>query len=115
MKHLGKAIVKLRFIILIVAFALLIPSAVGYMNTKVNYDMLVYLPQDIDTMKGQNILKDEFGTGAFASYIVEGMTPKQVADLKAEIMEGPHVKNVLWYDSVMDLSIPMEMMPKQPV
>ncbi len=111
MKHLGKAIVKLRFIILIVAFALLIPSAVGYMNTKVNYDMLVYLPQDIDTMKGQNILKDEFGTGAFASYIVEGMTPKQVADLKAEIMEVPHVKNVLWYDSVMDLSIPMEMMP----
>ena len=65
MKQFGRAIVKLRYIILAVAIALLIPSAIGYMHTKINYDMLVYLPQDIDTMKGQDILKDEFGTGAF--------------------------------------------------
>ena len=84
MKQFGRAIVKLRYIILAVAIALLIPSAIGYMHTKINYDMLVYLPQDIDTMKGQDILKDEFGTGAFASYIVKGMSEKQVSDLKAE-------------------------------
>ena len=63
MKQFGRAIVKLRYIILAVAIALLIPAAIGYMHTKINYDMLVYLPQDIDTMKGQDILKDEFGTG----------------------------------------------------
>ena len=106
-----RAIVKLRYIILAVAIALLIPSAIGYMHTKINYDMLVYLPQDIDTMKGQDILKDEFGTGAFASYIVKGMSEKQVSDLKAEIEKVPHVKKVLWYDSVMDLSVPMQMLP----
>jgi predicted RND superfamily exporter protein len=111
MKRFGNAIVKLRIPILILALLLLIPSTIGYMKTKVNYDMLVYLPQNIDTMKGQNILKDEFGTGAFASYIVEGMSEKQTADLKAEIEEVPHVKKVLWYDSVMDLSVPMEMLP----
>ena len=111
MKQFGRAIVKLRYIILAVAIALLIPAAIGYMHTKINYDMLVYLPQDIDTMKGQDILKDEFGTGAFASYIVKGMSEKQVSDLKAEIEKVPHVKKVLWYDSVMDLSVPMQMLP----
>ena len=113
MKHFGRAIVKLRFIILIAAVLLLIPSGIMYLHTKVNYDMLTYLPQDIDTMKGQNILKEEFGTGAFAPYIVEGMTEKQVSDLKAKIEEVPHVKSVLWYDSVMDLSVPMEMLPDE--
>lgn len=113
MKNLGRAIVKVRYIILIAATLLLIPALIGYKATKVNYDMLVYLPQDIDTMKGQEILKEEFGTGAFAPLIVEGMSDKQVSDLKAEIEEVDHVKTVLWYDSFLDLSVPKEMLPDE--
>lgn len=113
MNNFGKAIVKLRIPILILAFVLLIPSVIGYVNTKVNYDMLTYLPDDIDTMKGQEILKDEFGTGAFSMFIVEGMEPKDVAALKGEIEEVDHVKNVLWYDSVLSLSVPMDMLPDE--
>lgn len=113
MKNLGRAIVKVRYIILIAATLLLIPALIGYKATKVNYDMLVYLPQDIDTMKGQDILKEEFGTGAFAPLIVEGMSDKQVSDLKAEIEEVDHVKTVLWYDSFLDLSVPKEMLPDE--
>ncbi|WP_022779632.1 efflux RND transporter permease subunit [Butyrivibrio sp. AE3009] len=111
MNKLSHVIVKLRFVILIVAFALLIPSAVGYFNTRVNYDILTYLPKDIETMKGQDVLLDQFGTGAFVLYVAEGMEEKDVAALKAKIEEVDHVSDVLWYDSVLDLSIPMEMLP----
>ena len=102
MKKLGEKIVKLRIPILILATILLIPAMIGYKATRVNYDMLVYLPQDIDTMKGQDILKAEFGTGAFAPLEVDGMTDKQVADLKAKI----------WYDTVLNLSVPKEILPQ---
>ncbi len=112
MKKLSQLIVKLRYIILIVAFALLIPSAIGYFNTRVNYDILTYLPKDIETMKGQDILLDQFGTGSFVLYVAEGMEEKDVADLKARIEKVDHVANVLWYDSVLDISVPMEMIPK---
>ncbi len=111
MKNFGKLIVKCRVLILIIAFVLLVPSFIGYVNTKVNYDMLVYLPGEIDTMKGQEILKNEFGTGAFSMMIVEGMEEKDAAKLKSEIQEIDHVKSVLWYDSAMKLSVPMEMLP----
>ena len=112
MKKLGEKIVKLRIPILILATILLIPALIGYKATRVNYDMLVYLPQDIDTMKGQDILKAEFGTGAFAPLEVDGMTDKQVADLKAKIEDVPHVKDVIWYDTVLNLSVPKEILPQ---
>ncbi|WP_029233242.1 efflux RND transporter permease subunit [Butyrivibrio sp. VCB2006] len=111
MNKLSHLIVKLRYVILIVAFALLIPSAIGYFNTRVNYDILTYLPGDIETMKGQDILLDQFGTGAFVLYVAEGMDEKTVSGLKAEIEKVDHVADVIWYDSVMDISVPMEMLP----
>ena len=113
MKGLSHLIVKLRYVILIVAIGLLIPAAIGYFNTRVNYDILTYLPKDIETMKGQDVLLDQFGTGAFVLYVAEGMEEKDVANLKAEIENVDHVSDVLWYDSIMDISIPMEMMPNE--
>lgn len=109
----GKKVVKLRIPILILSFLLLIPSAIGYLNTRVNYDILTYLPEDIETMKGQDILLEEFGTGAFSFCIVEGMEAKDISKMREEIAEVPHVKSVIWYDSVADISIPMEMLPDE--
>lgn len=113
MKGFSKTIVKLKVPILILALVLAIPSAVSYLHTKVNYDLLTYLPGDIDTMKGQDILIDEFGTGAFSMCIVEGMPEKEVSDLKKEIEQVDHVKKVLWYDSFLSTRIPMEMLPEE--
>ena len=107
----GKGVVKLRVPILIFTLALMIPSALGMAATRINYDMLTYLPGDIETMVGQDILMDEFGKGAFSFVIVEGMEEKEAAKLRQEIEEIPHVDTVLWYDSVMDLSVPMELLP----
>ena len=107
----GKAVVKLRIPILILSFLLLIPSAIGYFNTRVNYDILTYLPKDIETMKGQDILLDEFGTGAFSFCVVEGMEPKDISVMREEMAQVDHVKDVIWYDSILDVSIPMEMLP----
>ena len=113
MNKLSHLIVKLRYVILIVAIALLVPSAIGYFNTRVNYDILTYLPKDIETMKGQDILLDQFGTGSFVLYVAEGMEEKDVANLKSKIENVDHVADVIWYDSVMDLSVPMEMLPTE--
>ncbi len=113
MKKFAKGIVKCRFMILIIAVALLIPSAIGYFNTRINYDVLTYLPDNIETMVGQDILLDQFGVGSFSMYIVEGMQAKDVSALKEKIEQVDHVKSVLWYDSFMDLSIPMEMLPDE--
>ena len=107
----GKGVVKFRIPILILSLVLLVPSIIGYVNTRINYDILSYLPKDIETMKGQEILLEEFGTGAFSVAVVEGMDDKGVAALKKEIEEINHVKSVLWYDSLLDLSIPMELLP----
>jgi hypothetical protein len=111
MVNLGKKIVKYRVVILIVAFLLLIPSAFGYFNTRVNYDVLTYLPEDIETMQGQDIMLNDFGTGAFSMFIVDGMEDKDIVKLKSRIEEVDHVKDVLWYDSVADISIPASMLP----
>ena len=111
MKQFGKAIVRLRIPILIIGFALLIPSVLGYVKTRINYDILSYLPKDIETMQGQDILVEEFGTGAFSMVVVEGMEFKDVAKLKASMEEVPHVKSVIWYDSFADISIPAELLP----
>lgn len=112
MKKFGKGVVKCRVLILILAIVLLVPSAIGYFNTRVNYDILSYLPDEIETMKGQEILKDDFGIGAFSLCVVEGMENKDVCALERKIEEVPHVKKVVWYDTVADLSLPMEVLPK---
>ena len=107
----GKGVVKYRIPILILAFALMFPSVWGMTNTRINYDMLTYLPGDIETMIGQDILLDEFGKGAFSFVIVEDMDNKDVSALREKIEQVPHVDTVLWYDSFMDLSVPMEILP----
>lgn len=111
MKAFGRGVVKCRVVILILSLALLVPSAMGYLATRVNYDILSYLPGDIETMVGQQILEEEFGTGAFSMVVVEDMAYKDVAKLKEAIEGVDHVKKVIWYDSFMDLSVPAEMLP----
>lgn len=113
MKKFGTKVVQLRIPILILSLVLLIPSFLGYVNTRVNYDILSYLPKDIETMVGQDILVDKFGTGAFSMFIVKGMEPKDVSELCQKIGQVDHVEKVLWYDSVMDLTIPMEILPDE--
>lgn len=107
----GKKIVKFKVPIFILSLLLLIPAAIGYFNTGINYDLLSYLPKDIETMVGQDILVDQFGTGAFSFYIVEGKTEKEVSQIKEKIEAVPHVEKVLWYDSLADLSVPMSVIP----
>ena len=111
MVQFGKKVVKYRVAILITSVLLLIPSVLGYMGTRVNYDVLTYLPEDIETMKGQEIMVNDFGTGAFSMFIVDGMESKDVVSLKAEIEKVAHVTKVLWYDSVADISMPESMLP----
>lgn len=113
MEKFGRRVVQLRISILILSLALLIPSFLGYLGTRVNYDILSYLPKDIETMVGQDILVDEFETGAFSMFVVEGMAPKEVVKLKQDIERVEHVEKVIWYDSVMDISVPMEMIPDE--
>lgn len=113
MINFGKGVVKLRVPIFILSLVLLIPAALGYFHTRVNYDILTYLPEEIDTMKGQEILLDEFGTGAFSMCVVQGMEDKDISAMKKDMEKVDHVKNILWYDSVSDLSIPTEMLPKK--
>lgn len=107
----GKGVVKTRVLILILAFLLLIPSGIGFVKTRVNYDILSYLPKNIETMKGQDILMDEFGTGAFSFVVVEGMNDKDLKKVADEIDAIPHVKRVVWYGSIGDFSIPREALP----
>ncbi len=107
----GKAVVKSRIVILISSVLLLIPALLGYISTRINYDVLTYLPEEIETMKGQEIMIEDFGTGAFSMFIVDGMELKDVAELKAKIEEVDHVEKVLWYDSIMDISVPQSMLP----
>ncbi len=108
----GKKVVKFRIPILIISILLLIPAGLGYVNTRVNYDVLTYLPEDIETMQGQDILVKDFGTGAFSMFIVDGMEDKEVSALEAKIENVEHVQKVLWYDSLADISMPKSMIPK---
>lgn len=109
----SKAVVKYRIPILIITLLLMIPAALGYVGTRVNYDMLDYLPSDMDTVVGQNELMEEFGKGAFSFIILENMPGKDVAALKEKIEQVEHVETVLWYDSIADLSVPMELLPEK--
>ena len=107
----SRAVVKHRVAIVIITVLLLIPSVLGMAGTRINYDMLNYLPGDMDTVIGQNELLDDFGKGAFSLLIVEDMTPKEVSALKEKIEGVEHVESVIWYDSLMDVSVPMELLP----
>lgn len=111
MEKFGKFIVKFRRIILIVAVLLLIPAGICYINTKVNYDLLYYLPDEIDTMKGQDIMMDEFGAGAFSMVVLKNMDYEHVAELKSKIEDVEHVEKVIWYDSFLDTDIPAQLLP----
>ena len=111
--RLSKAVVKHRVLILIVALLLLIPSVLGMVNTRINYDMLDYLPEDMDTVVGQNELLADFGKGAFSLIVVEDMPAKDVAALRKRIEAVEHVDSVVWYDTVADLSVPMEILPEK--
>lgn len=109
----GKWIAKHKVIIVIISMLLLIPSFLGMAATRVNYDILSYLPESLETVEGQDIMVDEFGMGAFSMVVVEDMELKDVAALKENFQNVEHVKDVLWYDSVADLSIPVSMIPEK--
>lgn len=111
MVKVGKKIVKYRVVILVLGILLLIPSALGFLKTRVNYDILYYLPDHIDTMKGQDILMEDFGKGAFAMEVVEGMNNKDAAAVKEKIEKVDGVADVIWYDSIADLSMPIDVLP----
>lgn len=113
MLKFGEWVVKHKLLILIVGIALLVPAAFGYLNTRVNYDILSYLPKDLETMEGQDILKDEFGKAGFSFVIVEGMPDKDVVKVREELEQVDGVAEVLWYDSLADISVPKEVLPQK--
>ena len=113
MIKLGEAITRKRKLILVIAVLLLIPSFFGMMATRINYDVLDYLPDDIETVRGQDILLDEFGKGGFSMVMVDGMDKKSAASMKAEIEAVNHVDSVVWYDSIVDVSVPYEVIPQR--
>ena len=108
----GKRIAKHRILIVLIGILLLIPSVIGTIKTRINYDILSYLPESLETVKGQDVMVDEFGTGAFSMVVVEDMPLKDVQKLKNKFEEIEHVKKVLWYDDIADISVPTSMMPK---
>lgn len=111
MKKFSEAIVKARHAILIIGILLLIPAAIGYFSTRVNYDLLYYLPDGIDTMKGQDILMNQFNSGAFGIVMVDKMSDADVSKLKGKMEKVDHVSKVLWYDSFADMGMPKSMIP----
>lgn len=111
MQKFGRGVVKLRVPILIVSVLLLIPSIFGFLSTRINYDILSYLPSDIETMKGQDIMLDEFGKGGFSLVMLDGMEDKDVKKVKEKIEKVDHVCDVLWYDTLADVSLPKEVLP----
>jgi predicted RND superfamily exporter protein len=108
----GKWIAKHRIIILVISVLLLIPSGIFMATTRINYDILSYLPKDIETMKGQDILMEDFGKGGFSMVMVEGMTDKEVVETKKKIEAIDHVADVVWYDTIADISLPKEVLPE---
>lgn len=113
MVKVGKKIVKFRVPILILSIILLIPAVWGYVNTRINYDVLTYLPDDIETMQGQEIMTNDFGIGAFSMLMVDGMEDKEIVKLKEKVEKVDGVENVLWYDSLADISVPQSVLPSK--
>lgn len=113
MVKVGKKIVKFRVPILILSIILLIPAVWGYVNTRINYDVLTYLPEDIETMQGQEIMTNDFGIGAFSMLMVDDMEDKEIVKLKEKVEKVDGVENVLWYDSLADISVPQSVLPSK--
>ena len=111
MVKFGKFITKHKLLILILGVLLIIPSMIGMIKTRVNYDVLSYLPDSLETVSGQDIMVDEFGMGAFSMVIVENMDNKDVVALKEKLEKVDHVEKIIWYDSVADISLPTDMLP----
>lgn len=111
MNQFGKFVTRHKFMILIIGIVLLIPSVIGMSMTRINYDVLSYLPNSLETVAGQDIMVDEFGMGAFSMVIVENMENKDVVKLKEKLQEVEHVEKIIWYDTVTDITLPTEMIP----
>lgn len=111
MNKFGKFVTKHKYIILIIGILLLIPSVIGMSLTRINYDVLSYLPDTLETVEGQDIMVDEFGMGAFSMVVVENMENKDVVELKEKLLDVEHVEKIIWYDSVADISLPTDMLP----
>ena len=112
MVKVGKWIAKHKVLVLLIGLLLVFPSMIGIAKTRVNYDLLSYLPETLETVKGQDIMVDEFGMGAFSMVVVENMEMKDIQKLEDEFSQVEHVKDVLWYDDVADISLPVEMIPQ---
>lgn len=113
MINVGKWIARKKYFILAICLLLIIPSFIGMSNTKINYDVLSYLPDSLETVKGQDIMVDDFGMGAFSMVIVENMEEKDVVSLKEQMKKINHVSEVIWYDDLLDISVPIEMIPEK--
>ncbi|MBO5565357.1 MAG: hypothetical protein J5935_07065, partial [Lachnospiraceae bacterium] len=108
---IGERIASCRVIILIISALLLIPSVIGFAKTRVNYDLLSYLPDSLETVEGQNVMVDEYGMGAFSMIVIEGMTMPEMSEIEEEILSIDHIDNVLWYGSLADPGIPADILP----
>ena len=111
MTKIGKFIAKHKYLILVISLILMVPSAIGYVKTRINYDILSYLPKTLETVDGQDIMVDEFGMGAFSMVVVEGMDNKDILKLEEKMEAVDHVEEVLWYGDAMDISVPTDMLP----
>ena len=107
----GKWLTRHKAVVLIIAFLLLIPATIGYVSTQINYDLLSYLPNSLETVSGQDTMVDEFGMGAFSMVVVEDMEKKDIVALKEKLKKVNHVEDVIWYDDAMDITVPTEMLP----
>lgn len=113
MEKFGRFVVRHRALILILGILLMVPSIIGIAKTRINYDMLTYLPEDMETVIGQDILLSDFGKGAFSIVIIEGMEPKEVEALRSKVEAIDHVDTAIWYDTLADISVPMEVLPEK--
>ena len=113
MKLIGRIIARYRVLVILLAVALLVPSVLGFIRTRVNYDILSYLPDTLETVYGQDVLVEDFGSGAFSMVIVEGMDKRDVAALETALEGVDHVEEVLWYDDALGIDVPDEMLPKK--
>lgn len=111
MTKIGKFIAKHKYLVLVISLILLVPSAIGYVKTRINYDILSYLPKTLETVDGQDVMVDEFGMGAFSMVVVEGMDNKDILKLEEKMEAVDHVEEVLWYGDAMDISVPTDMLP----
>lgn len=107
----GKWLTRHKAVVLIIAFLVLIPATIGYVSTRINYDLLSYLPNSLETVSGQDTMVDEFGMGAFSMIVVEDMEKKDIVALKEKLKKVNHVEDVIWYDDAMDITVPTEMLP----